>query len=576
VDLDPTGDLLAVHCQMPAPAVHFVRVSTGRPADGWSAPRVPESRWVRFAPDGSAVLVGGPSGLTVFDPKTGRVTHTAAGPAEAPPAISADARLVASGDRNVVRVWDVATGRSVAPAAVDDAPAAEVHGLAVSADGRTVVTKGKEDGEVRVWGWGGGLLGTARSESWGGGALAVGSDGRHAYGVSADRRAVVRWDLPGGRESARFPVGGPGATFVSVKRIGLSADGRRLAVVAQSCASGGDVTAVTVWDTADARCLQTRRLAGARWGERGALSPDLRWYFAGGRAVALADGPDRLFDLPAGWEAEQPTVSPDGRLAAWAVSEVFREGQWSFRQSQGILVHETATGRPVLRLPAWNRWEMAFTPDGRGLVVAGEHTLTRWDLATRKPVVRHRAPDRLLAPVGTPFAGSLAVTPDGRRAVTGHADTTALVWDITPPARPGRRLTGPELEAAWADLGGDAAQAYAAIWALADAPADAVPFLTARLAPAVGPTEDEVRKLFGRLDAAAFAEREAAERELRRLGAAAVPVLRDVLRAGASAEQADRAGRVLAATARPAGEALRRARAAAALAGAGTAEARWN
>ncbi|HKB06484.1 MAG TPA: WD40 repeat domain-containing protein, partial [Gemmataceae bacterium] len=287
-------------------------------------------------------------------------------------------------------------------------------------------------------------------------------------------------------------------------------------------------------------------------------------------------------DMPEKWQSTQTAVSPDGRLVAQKAYEQLKkevDGRpWYWAESRGIVVHETATGKRVLTLPVEECGPMAFTPDGRGLVVTGPEGITRWDLAAQKSVVRRKVPGPFVGYYGYSFASSLAVFPDGTKAVTGHIDTSALVWDLTPPARTAKKLSERDRTTAWDDLAGEnAAKAYAGIWALADAPADAVPFLRGRLKPAAAPTEDEVRKLVARLDAPAFAQREAAAAAIRELGDAATPALRAVLKGGLSAEQAGRVDRLVAeaeAPVLPPGERLRRLRAVAALEWAGSADAR--
>src|SRR5262249_13808607 len=296
------------------------------------------------------------------------------------------------------------------------------------------------------------------------------------------------------------------------------------------------------------------------------------------RPLSLTGGPEFRFEVPEKWHATQAAVSSDGRLVAQAMHEQLREGERFWTEPRGLMIHEVATARPVLTLPAERCGPIHFTPDGRGLVVTGPDAITRWDLSTQKPLIRRKAPGRFIGYYGNSFASSLAITPDGSRAITGHVDSTALVWDFGVPRRDRKKLSDRELASAWADLAGnDSAKAYAAIWSLADAPADAVPFLRARVRPAVAPTADASGKTIARLDAAAFADREAAEKELRDLGESAVPALRARLKAGVSAEQKDRIEKVLTAAAVPKvppGDQLRRLRAVAVLEQAGTLEAR--
>jgi hypothetical protein len=96
------------------------------------------------------------------------------------------------------------------------------------------------------------------------------------------------------------------------------------------------------------------------------------------------------------------------------------------------------------------------------------------------------------------------------------------------------------------------------------------------LQPAVAPTADQIGKLIARLDAASFADREAAEKELRDFGESVIPALRARLKTDVSAEQKERIEKVLTAAAVPTvppGDKLRRFRAVAVLELAGTVEA---
>ena len=129
----------------------------------------------------------------------------------------------------------------------------------------------------------------------------------------------------------------------------------------------------------------------------------------------------------------------------------------------------------------------------------------------------------------------------------------------------------------WADLlDADAAKADRAMrWLLAD-PAAAVAHAGRHLRAEPAPDAGLVKKLIDGLDDAAFADREAASRELERLGPAVVPALRVAAREAASPEVRRRSGDLLGKLDRPtlAGEPLRQARAVEVLERVGTAGAR--
>ena len=122
---------------------------------------------------------------------------------------------------------------------------------------------------------------------------------------------------------------------------------------------------------------------------------------------------------------------------------------------------------------------VAVSPDGRWLAATEREgdALHFLDAATGKTEVTHRA--------GRLYNGpdSLAFSPDGRWLARPAEDGTVLIWRV-PAARPGAAsdLTADDLAAAWRDLASaNAAAAFRAVVRLADAPAQAVPFLRREL-----------------------------------------------------------------------------------------------
>jgi hypothetical protein len=192
-----------------------------------------------------------------------------------------------------------------------------------------------------------------------------------------------------------------------------------------------------------------------------------------------------------------------------------------------IHLWETASGKERLQIGD-NRdafRTVVFSADGKTLISGGQDTIRFWDPATGKEVGQlkgHRG-----------AVTALALLPDGQGFVSGSADTTILVWQGMPrnDEVPGpAKLTGPELEALWADLAGaDAAKAHRAIRALAAAPKQAVPFLSQHLRPVPAPDAKHLARLIADLDDKRFVVRENAVRELEKLGSLASPALREAL-----------------------------------------------
>jgi len=126
---------------------------------------------------------------------------------------------------------------------------------------------------------------------------------------------------------------------------------------------------------------------------------------------------------------------------------------------------------------------------------------------------------------------ALLFTPDGKRLVSGSADTTALVWDLTGGLTARHRpLTAPELDACWTDLAGaDAERAYQAIRRLAASPTEMLPYLAKRLQPAAHADAKRVARLISDLDSDQFTVREQAYQELEQLGEGAIRACREAL-----------------------------------------------
>jgi hypothetical protein len=240
----------------------------------------------------------------------------------------------------------------------------------------------------------------------------------------------------------------------------------------------------------------------------------------------------------------------------------------------GLRVWEVASGKQRLSLDCQRRALAAdFSPDGRWLALTGwESGAYLYDLASGKEVRRvdgHRG-----------CVNDVAFSPDGKFLVTAGEDTTVLVWPtsrlVAPRQRPVARLSAERIEEMWRDLGSaDAARAWRAGWALADHPEQAVAFLDRRV-PRVEVPAATVQRLIGQLDDDDFAVRQKASRELAALGSNARRLMREALKKGPSLEVERRLRQLLRKLMPGAlkGEELRRVRAEELLQRIGTPEAR--
>jgi hypothetical protein len=158
---------------------------------------------------------------------------------------------------------------------------------------------------------------------------------------------------------------------------------------------------------------------------------------------------------------------------------------------------------------------------------------------SRTLTVRESLTGQVIHAFPTP-EGALAValSPDGAHLAVLRPDRTVAVLDVTPKGDK-HALDRPELKRLWSHLGGtEAGPAFAAVWLLAGAPEQSVPFFRLYLAP-VKWDRTNTKKFIDDLDSEEFAVREAAAKELRRMGSDTEAELRQRLKTeGVSAEVA--------------------------------------
>jgi WD40 repeat protein len=308
--------------------------------------------------------------------------------------------------------------------------------------------------------------------------------------------------------------------------------------------------------------------------------PDSDWTFTpDGRALVTtgADQEVHLWDATTGkllrrLELEKKDgpiawlrITPDGRTLVTGQS-------W-----QQVHLWDVATGkhRATLTLPAkrepkqkpLDKWETAFTPNGRYLFVSNTTNLWVWDLVARREIGPFEQDKYEWTIAGS---GRVAVSPDGRlmawfdeawklrlyeistgkivhrfeedyssvtfapsgwRLATGcNADASILIWDL-PLLFRSQPFAGKDTsaEALWAVLkSGDAVQAYRALWRLAALP-ESDAFLARQLQPVEAVPPERLRALLSDLGSPDFATREKAEKALAAAGEAARAALVEAL-----------------------------------------------
>jgi WD40 repeat protein/serine/threonine protein kinase len=221
-----------------------------------------------------------------------------------------------------------------------------------------------------------------------------------------------------------------------VSGVCFSPDGGRVA----SCQAGpGDPVggpALKVWDARTGQeLLAARGEPDKCFGV--VFSPD-----GSKLAARTAEGKVRVWDAGTGEELPGPAAGgpdpghciafgPDGRLA-WSVGRTVHVGDPAGRKKVSLRGH---VGDLV---------GVAFGGDGQRLVsLDAGGTLRLWDTATEQQVLVLRRPANTV-----PYAGCLAVSPDGRRIALGGGNGSVRVLD-TDPAPPYRRRA--PVNAGWHD-----------------------------------------------------------------------------------------------------------------------------
>jgi len=396
---------------------------------------------VAVSADGRWAVTGiGGHILRLWDLQTGACLRVLEGHTERVDdvAMAADGRLAVSGSADhTLRVWDLRSGECLR---ILEGHTDEVRTVAVSADGRRAVSGGL-DKDVRIWDLEHGRSLRAKEAHsdfvW---SAAVAADGRRAVsgsgryagagGIAGPKDKSVRiWDTKSG--SCLHILDGHSDT---VRCVALTPDSS-LAV------SAGDDHTLRVWDTRSGACLHVLQghtdtvitlavTRGGRWAVSGSADNMLRlWDIKTGMCLHTLEGHNG--PVPG------VSVTPDGRFAV------------SGGADRKLLVWDLQTGRclHVLKQGGDPIECVAITPDG-SRAVSSERTLRVWDVGsgTCLHVLNGREESVEVRPPGTAdFAGllraarvaslniwveGLAVTPDGRRAVSANRDNTLRIWDL--------------------------------------------------------------------------------------------------------------------------------------------------
>ena len=383
--------------------------------------------------------------LKVWDLGTGLELRTLAGHSKpvVAVAVAADGKCAVSASSDkTLKMWDLETGDALRT--LEDQSPKVAHELfaypscvAVTPDGRRVVSAGDHDKWLRVWDTKtGGLLRTLKGHSKEVEGLAAMADGQRVISASRDRTLKI-WDVETGRSlrtlaTRTTPNAIPGHSD-SVNAVAVTADGKR-------AVSASEDKTLKVWDLETGRVLHTIEghstgvscVAVTADGKRAVSASEGNtlnvWNLENGRAPSALDEGHRAMPGFVRPSICGLAVAPDGRRAASAA----RDGT--------LKVWNLDTGRALCELRtsilSWRGFCAAVTPDGKRAVFMGDAWQSKWTAGHLGPGERlgfwdletGRALSWLEGHSG-PVNG-IAMTPDGGRAVSASWDKTLKIWDL--------------------------------------------------------------------------------------------------------------------------------------------------
>jgi WD40 repeat protein len=397
---------------------------------------------VAYSPDGKLAASGGSKDIFVWDAATMRLRQILSGHKGHVLSLvflPDKPQLLSASMDATIRLWDIETGQELR---AFRGHTDQVVSIAYSAKKRQLLS-GSKDETVRLWNVDTGEL-QAQLKGHGGGvgSVAFSPDGTQALSGSADKTMRL-WDVDKRREMRRFD----GHTD-DCRMVAFLPDGRR----GLSCSHD---STLRLWD------LETRQELRCFKGHKYmvfcmALSPDGRRAVSGGYDRTI-----RMWDVDTGqeqWCGPGPTpvscvaFSPSGGLVL--------AGNWDGT----VRRWDTKRGQEIDAVLAANRERpkgVAFSPEGRRvLALASQDTAYLWDVETGMSLYQFTVPflhtvrfadkgSRVVCAGGGGIVSwdaqtgkrlrlfensrhiwDVALSGDGRRAVSAGQFETVQVWDV--------------------------------------------------------------------------------------------------------------------------------------------------
>lgn len=403
--------------------VKIWNTATGEPEREWSDKAIMRDiTALAFAPDGTLVIAGhGPRGneelldakialwRTDTDAPFLTFDEGSTGAGVLGLAVSPDGKtIVTSSEEMGITIWDGQTGK---PRKVLTDYTARVSSVSISLDGR-LLASGGDDGDVKIRDLEtGSIIRVVRGDPGHTNQIAFTPNSKNLLVSNFDVSLV---DVSTGATKQVFDK-----EILQTKRLYLSRDGRRVGVIGIARGDGVPNQEAHVWEVSSGRFI--RRTKGYAMGVNSvALSPDGKLL-----AVGNFDGLVRLWDprkgsllrvLPQGKSVWSVAFAPDNKTLLVGSGELLRSGEarlWDART--GKLKYVLAGHLQAVR-------GVAFSPDGKMAATACEDGNVRlWDV--RSGALQKTFSDN------THSVFSVAFAPEGRTLAAGSFDRKLRLWN---------------------------------------------------------------------------------------------------------------------------------------------------